>query len=1176
MNKNILLVLLFTLLFSLVGLAFPIALDYNTISIFTSNENFTSITAGAIGASAPVMNFDFTDIDSDTNYIVDNSIVPNYGANYGATHNQSCSSPDNLDCLDFDGNNNYITVSPARDFNFTAPYSIDFWANQTSVTTNTYSDNFNDNVKTNWTTPYYMFYGETYPSTQDLATYWTETGGALKSTQPNSNFGMAYHNGRKYLPKKITASFKLDNSSSAGSVVFGHGGHNTAKPYYRIYYGYDWFNLHALNGAYASGTLTYATTKNYVWHTIEINIEINGDFNILFDGAKRLEGQLDISDVFGHVGFYSENTMYYDNFYIESHNGVLLNNGCGDAIILDDENAIIQHSGQQISGNYSLAQDNHFTLANDGTNQSLYLNGSLLDSQNAGDNNASCEDNWHVGNDFNGTLYNLRMWDYNLSQKEISSISSNDNQNVGKYFSDANFESKVIHNLDANRMQLNVFLADVNRNNCSVNDVTCGDGINTNYSNLTAYWPLDQNSEDVTGTYTSTTTGTREVNGLSSKAKYFDGIDDQIVNGGFSRDNYCGNTQSESVSLWFYNEDNTRVETPRLFSIMWEDSGNPQLQLHAKTGVGCYGTFGAGSVGAPSYTIEKDKWYQVACVFEADGCTTISASLYVNGQKIGTNNYSSGPYLYGADADRIKIGSQKSTYDRFFHGSIDEVAYFRNHALTDEEVGDLYKAGLSQHVDADVLIQTRTATDYNLDDSGLVGLWALNGNTNDATGNNHGANQGATFSEEAGVVGQGASFNGSSDYISTNQSLVEDNYTLSLWMQPNITINSSNSLDYGLIGYDVHGVTNGHFGLGWNINNVGVPEDGTLKFNTQNGAGTFFSGNKTTWNALQWYHVAVVVENNSTGTIYVNGEIDGSGAVNGGIMLPWIGANVKYGGTKEYFDGKIDEVKLYTRALAQEEIQNLYGLGSHHIEWSNWRSATQTDNNQAHLTAGDVNFLQYRTIIDNSTTNVSAFVLGHQVSLVNSLSYKLSGEFISKKIDLGIAKDFNVINYTSTEPSGTEIIFKIRSAQNEIDLNTAAWHGPTTTDDNYSISGQTINSVHDGNSWVQWKAILTTNNSSTTPTLTDINIQTKNKVDSNAIFVVGDGSTHTWDTVTTTEVTPGDTSVSWFYSTTSPYTWQALSGAISQNSAYLYLRALMTTDENNNSAQISEIEVVYN
>ena len=90
---------------------------------------------------------------------------------------------------------------------------------------------------------------------------------------------------------------------------------------------------------------------------------------------------------------------------------------------------------------------------------------------------------------------------------------------------------------------------------------------------------------------------------------------------------------------------------------------------------------------------------------------------------------------------------------------------------------------------------------------------------------------------------------------------------------------------------------------------------------TFNGAVNWVTG--TTPNPVNvWTHVALTYDG-ATLRLYVNGVQVASQAQAGSIQTPStplrIGGNVPYG---EYFQGLIDEVRVYNRALSAAEIQS--------------------------------------------------------------------------------------------------------------------------------------------------------------------------------------------------------------------------------------------------------------
>ena len=76
-----------------------------------------------------------------------------------------------------------------------------------------------------------------------------------------------------------------------------------------------------------------------------------------------------------------------------------------------------------------------------------------------------------------------------------------------------------------------------------------------------------------------------------------------------------------------------------------------------------------------------------------------------------------------------------------------------------------------------------------------------------------------------------------------------------------------------------------------------------------------------------WYHVVGVVNRTGNGQIYVNGVADGNPVAIGGEVMdttinPYIGSNA--GGGGGYFNGYIDEVMVFNKALSIEEIKKIY------------------------------------------------------------------------------------------------------------------------------------------------------------------------------------------------------------------------------------------------------------
>ncbi|MBS3081296.1 S8 family serine peptidase, partial [Candidatus Pacearchaeota archaeon] len=200
---------------------------------------------------------------------------------------------------------------------------------------------------------------------------------------------------------------------------------------------------------------------------------------------------------------------------------------------------------------------------------------------------------------------------------------------------------------------------------------------------------------------------------------------------------------------------------------------------------------------------------------------------------------------------------------------------------------------------------------------GLVSHWPFENNYNDNIGNNHGSvNGNPVFSE--GEVGKSLKFDGN-DYIkiAPNKNLdLQKAFTISVW------INAESSSSFQTILAKEQDSSEG-----WSNRNFwfALWDNGklTLKFSSlSNNNDCEIIGGSDLRNK-GWKHV-VGVYDGSNCKIYVDGGLVGSDAVSGkpeGIGHPLlIGLESNY--RKRGFKGAIDEVKIWDRALSDEEIRD--------------------------------------------------------------------------------------------------------------------------------------------------------------------------------------------------------------------------------------------------------------
>ncbi len=184
----------------------------------------------------------------------------------------------------------------------------------------------------------------------------------------------------------------------------------------------------------------------------------------------------------------------------------------------------------------------------------------------------------------------------------------------------------------------------------------------------------------------------------------------------------------------------------------------------------------------------------------------------------------------------------------------------------------------------------------------------------DSAGANHGTIYGAQWT--TGKVGGALSFDGVNDYVNCgNDSVfdITDRITLAAWIKVN-------SFDIGWQAI----VTKGDGA--WRLQRAGFGD--TIEFACTGllvNGGPWIFGN-TPVNDSRWHHVAGVYDGSKL-YLYVDGMLDVSkvatGTINTNDYPVYIGDNAEFL-TRPYWNGRIDDVRIYERALSAGEIRGLY------------------------------------------------------------------------------------------------------------------------------------------------------------------------------------------------------------------------------------------------------------
>ncbi|MBT7402920.1 hypothetical protein HN777_03975, partial [Candidatus Woesearchaeota archaeon] len=516
---------------------------------------------------------------------------------------------------------------------------------------------------------------------------------------------------------------------------------------------------------------------------------------------------------------------------------------------------------------------------------------------------------------------------------------------------------------------------------------------------LVSYWTLDESFDDLVGGNDGTQSGgVTNATGISSGAMNFDGVDDYISLADIDL-NFM------SASAWI----KTDYEGTGYQGILGEYAGgwgdrSVAFLFRPDSGGYIQATIIAGSSTLYKYQVGNDivndgKWHHV--MFTWGGS---NINLYVDGEldNDGVSGGTGSGYIYDSN-NNFGIGMINDGADNHFDGQIDEVLIY-DRSLDASEVTDLYKAGLSQHADTNVTLQTRTADSYNISDAGLVGLWGLNGDANDELGVNNGTMVSGGYNEAGGIVGKGGVFDGINDYVDmpTLDLTTSSNFTISTWFKGEDT-----AVVKTIIALEESAEAR-----------IDLLDDGRIAGYIYDGSNRQVFSSASTYEDDQWHHVIFIAEGD-VHSLYVDGAFEDSMEYSrtavGGIEV--IGARNTETAYDYDFKGDIDEVRIYNRSLSASEIQNLYELGSAHIEWGDWTPTSNIQDGIATTSSTAGKFIQYKDSLLTDNTDVSPRVLNHTIAFLPDSDAPVI-TLTNPTADYNYSTNITSLNITITDDSG--------------------------------------------------------------------------------------------------------------------------------------------------------------
>lgn len=453
----------------------------------------------------------------------------------------------------------------------------------------------------------------------------------------------------------------------------------------------------------------------------------------------------------------------------------------------------------------------------------------------------------------------------------------------------------------------------------------------TNTTGLVGLWSF--NGDDISGTTAydrsgsgnngTLTGGPTKTTGQVGQALSFDGSDDYVA----LTDIAFGGTDPISICFWA-NPTSLASSQKVLFAQATEilfrtfTTGQVEFILNSFTTNDRTATNGA--------VLTVGSWTHICGTYTSGG----SLSIYANG-RLETSVTPTG--TYSNVASNFEVASGAGGGGDYFPGKIDEVRIY-NRALPVSEIAALYSQGQSDKTNSSMSQSQGTGRL----DSGLNLYWPFdNGSGVTATDVSTNGNNGtltcfgalcspATWT--TGQIGSAVELDGSQDYAAVSD-------------PSSGVLDFADSRDFTITGWFNRDTFAADHTILAKRNGVAASDVGYLVFIDASGDHLYFEASDgtdeyslrssaiNTYTASGWHHFAIVWNDSSASEtkLYINGFLDtavtaGTFANVGSLVNAVdfrVGAESDNGNP---YDGKIDEVRLYSRALSGDEVTQLYRL----------------------------------------------------------------------------------------------------------------------------------------------------------------------------------------------------------------------------------------------------------
>ena len=561
------------------------------------------------------------------------------------------------------------------------------------------------------------------------------------------------------------------------------------------------------------------------------------------------------------------------------------------------------------------------------------------------------------------------------------------------------------------------------------NNATTGDAQNitgTWNANYKGVWHLKNgttlNANDSTSNSNNGTinNGTAAATGKVDGAGSFDGTDDNINLGGSSSLNISGNI---TVSGWVFDKEGAGF-TGGWFLAQFKNDTMKKIMLRINTqdyGTNTFADFNHGHGNGTYYgatgttNLTANTWYYVTGVYN-----NTNLLVYLNGVNEGTSSQI--PSNLNTDGANIFLGLREDLSEgtgNNFNGSVDEVrmsnvAHSADWIFADYlSQSDTYNAFGAEESAPEPLIEfisptpanaTTTSntsiqinvsivesnlenltynwntTNYTLYNDSLVlmmnfdNLTALGEGANNFSDDVSGYNNNGTCvgminglcNYTTGKYGNALFFDGVDDKLNlstmSRDLSMSNALTVSAWIKPLSTSGYMRIVEHGAIGSSPF--------LEYALNLFPASEGTTVALEVTTGGVDTILGSNTSYSTNAWTHL-VGTWDGSIMRIYFNGIEDANRSLSGTITEQHNRTTIGYrdaaGSMVHFFNGSIDEVRVWNRSLTANEISQLYMSNLQKFNSTQWYLyVNQSKNATAGLDAGTYTYYTYASDVSSN------------------------------------------------------------------------------------------------------------------------------------------------------------------------------------------------------------------